>query len=51
MQPIFKEKSNYSDFLHIRMARCPNLSGQVEFYCTSYCKFGNTVIKFTGTHF
>jgi hypothetical protein len=27
MQPIFKEKSNYPDFLHIRMFRRPNLSG------------------------
>ena len=24
MEPIFKENSNYPDFLHIRMARRPN---------------------------
>ena len=36
MYPIFKEKSNYPDFLHIRMARRPNYSGLVELYCTFF---------------
>ena len=27
LQPIFKEKSNYPDFLHNRMARRQNYSG------------------------
>jgi len=27
MYPIFKEKSNYPDFLHIRIGRRPNESG------------------------
>jgi len=47
MYPIFKEKSNYPDFLHIRTACSTNESGQVEFCSTliktdfnkSYCKF------------
>jgi hypothetical protein len=48
MYPIFKEKSNYPDFLHIRMACSTNESEQVEFCCCtlikkdfnrSYCKF------------
>jgi hypothetical protein len=30
MWPIFKEKSNYPDFLHIRMTGHPNYSGEVE---------------------
>jgi hypothetical protein len=34
MWPILKEKSNYSDFLHIRMLRHPNQPGYLEFYCT-----------------
>jgi hypothetical protein len=52
MYPIFKEKSNYSEFLFIRMA-C--LSGLVEFYCISFqnefvlCRINSSVaytIKF-----
>ena len=39
MYPIFKEKSNYRDFLDIRMARRPNLSGEVELNCISEACF------------